>query len=159
MKQRNLNGVELVEPIANAMVEQIILDGLLKLRLVMCVPNCFGGSTVDPFGAVFFDNLLAAANEKGVHLRTQSNELDDRLPVRFVFELANHLVVGRVEERTRFLIRREVEVHFLCIQLLVDVFRFDVVHQGICISEEQLRLRVLRHEVVVVESTQQKKIE
>ena len=124
-----LNGVELMKLGRDAMVRQEVFDCRAELLLVLLVPQRTGSSAVDSFRAMFLDFQAVLLDEERVHLRTQPDELDDRLAECFVFELADHLVVRRVVEGTRPVVGGEVEVHAVREELLVEVGRLNPVHE------------------------------
>ena len=101
---------------------------------------------------MLIDFVAVLLDEERVHLRTEPDELDDRLAECFVFELADHLDVRRVVDGTLLIVGGEVEVLAVSVQLLVEVSRLHPVHEGVDVGEEEFRCRVLSLEVVVVKA-------
>ena len=124
-----------------------VLLGSVELSLVVAVSEGPRRGDRDALRSVLLSESRLSSrqsvlhSEKGVALRLQTDELVNRVAVRLVFELPDDLLVGLVEEATRFRIRREVESVAFGEKVLIEIVGLNAVHEGIGVRVEQLRAR------------------
>ncbi len=124
-----------------------VLLGSVELSLVVAVSEGPRRGDRDALRSVLLSESRLSSrqsvlhSEKGVALRLQTDELVNRVAVRLVFELPDDLLVGLVEEATRFRIRREVESVAFGEKVFIEIVGLNAVHEGIGVRVEQLRAR------------------
>ena len=147
MSKKHLERVELVQLLPDSSGGDEVLLGSVELSLVVAVSEGPRRGDRDALRSVLLSESRLSSrqsvlhSEKGVALRLQTDELVNRVAVRLVFELPDDLLVGLVEEATRFRIRREVESVAFGEKVFIEIVGLNAVHEGIGVRVEQLRAR------------------
>ena len=147
-----LNAIQLVKLATYPLIGMVVLHRMMKLVLVLLMSQILRNCPLDPFSAMLLYLLTFRLHDEGVHLRLVPHKLLDRFSVRLILEFADDLVVGVIVERAEPIVRRKVESALILTHLGVDVVGFNMIHQGVGVGEEKLRLREFLLEVLVVES-------
>jgi len=142
---------------ANAAIHLRVLGWCIELCPIVLVPEVSNHSALNAFGNVLLFQLcgiqLILCDHEAVHLRAQTNELENWLASCLILHLAKNLVVlirivWRVLCETGEVVGSLVSPH-----VVENVLSLDLVHQRVGISEEQLStILVLLLDDVVVEA-------
>src|SRR6218665_1553869 len=88
-----------------------------------------------PFGRFLF---LGVGQEQAVHLTSETDKFKGRHAMRFVFKLAEHLsIIIALQEMAAGVFGRVVAVQVF-LHVFIEIVRFDMVAEAVCVSEKQL---------------------
>ena len=150
--------VEDVHVACNPSVRLVVLFGCLELFDVVGVSKRASGRIRNPLRAMLVFGCASCNvgdRDIRIHLRSQSNKLEDRVTTRLILHFADNLLIRFVEGKVCARQSGQVVECRVCLEVRVDLFvrRIDLVHERVGVSEEELRtITPLLLDLIVVEA-------
>ena len=104
------------------------------------VAQLFDDGALNPFRTMLLLHVLLAVlhRQKRIHFRTEADELGDDFAGCLVLEFADDLVIADIVKWVSARIIGQVEEVSVLIDFAVDVSSLNLVHEGVCVCEEQV---------------------